>query len=122
MSIDLFSYKLGKASLQAKLQRVREALRGAPEQLQDLASIVVDVDEDDEDFREAVEEFADAAVNEWLRADVVEGPPPDAYAMLLASLAKSKKLVIDDSEIEKMADTVGVETGGEREAEGREGA
>jgi len=117
MSIDLFSYRLGKASLQAKLQRVREALRGAPERLRDLASIVVDVDVEDEEFRESIEEFADAAVNEWLRADAVEGPPPDAYAMLLAALAKSRKLVIDDSEIEKLAGEVEVEQSGEKEEE-----
>ncbi|BES82749.1 hypothetical protein [Pyrodictium abyssi] len=111
MSIDLFSYKLGKASLQAKLARVRRALGDAPEILAKRADIVVDVD--DEEFREAVEEFADAAVNEWLRADVVEGPPPDAYAMLLAALAKSRRLVVDDAEIEKMAGEV--ETGGGEE-------
>ena len=75
----------------------------------------MDVEEDDEEWREAVEEIADAAVNEWLRADVVEGPPPDAYAMLLAALAKSKKLVIDDAEIEKMAGEV--EQSAEKEEE-----
>ena len=115
MSIDLFSYKLGKASLQAKLQRVREALGDAPEILRRRASIVVDVDVEDDEFRESIEEFADAAVNEWLRADVVEGPPPDAYAMLLAALAKSKKLVIDDAEIEKLAGEV--EQSAEKEEE-----
>ena len=54
---------------------------------------------------------------EWLRADAVEGPPPDAYAMLLAALAKSRKLVIDDSEIEKLAGEVEVEQSGEKEGE-----
>ncbi len=78
----MFSYRLGKASLQAKLARIERALRRAPGQLRDLAGIVVDVEEDDEEFREAVEEFADTAVNEWLRADIVEEPPrtPTQYS------------------------------------------
>ena len=106
MSIDLFSYRLGKASLQAKLERVASALRGAPEKIRDLSSVVVDVDPESDEWLEAVEEIADAAVNEWLRADVVEGPPPDAYALLIEAVARSNKLVIDDSEIEKMTGEV----------------
>ncbi len=62
---------------------------------------------------EALEEFADAAVNEWLRADMPEGPPPDAYALLLLSLAKSKRLVVDDSEVERMAGEVEISAKGE---------
>ena len=112
MSIDRFSYRLGKTSLRAKLERVREALRSAPEKIRSLSSIVVDVDPESDEWLEAVEEIADAAVNEWLRADVVEGPPPDAYTLLVEAVAKSSRLVIDDSEIEKMA--------GEVEASGRE--
>ena len=42
-----------------------------------------------------------------------------AYAMLPAALAKSRRLVVDDAEIEKLADRVGVEAGG-GEAEGEE--
>jgi hypothetical protein len=106
LSIDLFSYKLGKSSLRSKLERVREALRGAPEKIQDLSSIVVDVDPESEEWREAVEEIADAAVNEWLRRDVVEGPPPDAYALLVEAVAMSNRLVIEDSEVEKLAGEV----------------
>ncbi len=58
---------------QAKLARIRRALGDAPDILAKRADVVVDVEAEDEDWREAVEEFADAAVNEWLRADVVEG-------------------------------------------------
>lgn len=115
MSIDLFSCKLCKSSLRSKLERMATALRGAPEKIRDLSSIVVDVDPECEEWREAVEEIADAAVNEWLRQDVVEGPPPDAYALLVEAVAKSNRLVIDDSEIEKMAGEV--EAGAKEEEE-----
>ena len=118
MSIDLFSYRLGKSSLRAKLERVASALRGAPERIRELSSIVVDVDPGSEEWLEAVEEIADAAVNEWLRQDVVEGPPPDAYTLIVEALARSDRLVVDDSEVEKMAGEVesnveGEERGGE---------
>jgi len=73
-------------------------LRGEPEQLRSMASIVVGVEGDNGDWREALEEFAGVDVNEWLGAGVVKDPPPDAYAMLLASLAKSNRLVVDGSE------------------------
>ena len=106
MSIDLFSYKLGKSSLSAKLERIKDALSDAPKKIKDLSSIVVDVEPEAEEFLEAVEEIADAAVNEWLRQDVVEGPAPDAYALLVEAVAKSNRLVIDDTEIEKMAGEV----------------
>ena len=56
--------------------------------------------------------MADVAVNEWLRQDVVEGPPSDAYALLVETVAKPNRLVIDDAELEKMA--------GEVEASGKE--
>ena len=112
----MFSYRLGKSSLWAKLERIAAALKAAPERVRELSSVVVDVDPGSEEWLEAVEEVADAAVNEWLRRDVVEGPPPDAYALLVEAVAKSNRLVIDDAEIEKMADTVGVETSG-REGE-----
>ena len=102
----MFSYKLGKSSLNAKLKRVSSALREAPEKIRDLSNVVVDVEPEAEEFLEAVEEIADAAVNEWLRQDVVEGPAPDAYALLLEAVAKSNRLVIDDTEIEKMAGEV----------------
>ena len=115
MSIDIFSYRLGKASLRAKLERVAAALRAAPAKIRDLSSVVVDVEPESEEWLEAVEEIADAAVNEWLRADVVEGPPPDAYALLVEAVAKSNRLVIDDAEIEKMAGEV--EAGNEEEEE-----
>lgn len=42
----------------------------------------------------------------------VEGPPPDAYALLVEAVAKRNRLVIDDAELEKMA--------GEVEASGKE--
>ena len=106
MSIDLFSYRLGKTSLRAKLERVAAALRAAPAKVRDLSSVVVDVEPESEEFLEAVEEIADAAVNEWLRQDVVDGPPPDAYTLLVEAVAKSNRLVIDDTEVEKMAGEV----------------
>ena len=115
MSIDLFSYRLGKSSLSAKLKRVSSALREAPEKIRDLSNVVVDVEPEAEEFLEAVEEIADAAVNEWLRQDVVEGPAPDAYALLVEAVAKSNRLVIDDTEIEKMAGEV--ETSAKEEEE-----
>ena len=102
----MFSYRLGKSSLSAKLERVSSALREAPEKIRDLSNVVVDVEPEAEEFLEAVEEIADAAVNEWLRQDVVEGPAPDAYALLVEAVAKSNRLVIDDTEIEKMAGEV----------------
>jgi len=40
-----------------------------------------------------------------------------AYAMPLSVVAESSRLVVDDAEIERMADTVGVEAGAEREEE-----
>ena len=49
--------------------------------------------------------------------DTETGPPPDAYAMLLAALAKSRRLVVDDSEVEKMAGEVEAEQSGEGEEE-----
>ena len=72
-----------------------------------------------EEFLGAVEEIADAAVNEWLRQDVVEGPPPDAYALLVEAVAKSNRLVIDDTEVEKMAGEVAPETDKEARSEER---
>ncbi len=105
MSIDLSSYRLGKASLTSKLHRVARAFRGAPEKLQDLAYVVVDIDPDD-DLGEALEEIADAAVNEWLRQDVPEGPPPDVYVDILLNIARAGKLVVTDEEIEKIAGEV----------------
>ena len=110
----MFSYRLGKTLLRV-LERVDSALRNAPERVQDLSSVTVDVDPESGEWLEAVEEIADAAVNEWLRQDVVEGQPPDAYALLVEAVAKSNRLVIDDAEIEKMADTIVVETSGREE-------
>ncbi len=46
---------------------------------------------------------------------MVEEPPLDAYAMLLAALAKSRRLVVDDSEIERIAGEVEVEQNAEEE-------
>ena len=73
----------------------------------------MDVEPESEEWLGAVEEIVDAAVNEWLRADVVEGPPPDAYALLVEAVTRADRLAIDDTEVEKMAGEV--EAGGEEE-------
>ena len=73
----------------------------------------MDVEPESEEWLGAVEEIVDAAVDEWLRADVVEGPPPDAYALLVEAVARADRLAIDDTEVEKMAGEV--EAGGEEE-------
>ena len=93
------------------------ALHSAPQRIRELSSVVADVDPEAEEIREAVKEIAAAAVNEWLRQDVVEGPPPDDYALLVEAVAKSNRLTIDDTEVEKTADIVGVETSGREEEE-----
>jgi hypothetical protein len=64
-----------------------------------------------------LEEFSDAAVNDWLRQDVVTGPPPDAYGMVLSSIARARRLIITDEEIEKLAGEVESD---KREEEGEE--
>ncbi len=56
--------RLGKSSLSTKLERVTAALRGAPAKVREPSSIVVDVDPEAEEVREAVEEIAGVAVNE----------------------------------------------------------
>ena len=56
--------RLGKSSLRTKLERVAATLRGAPAKVREPSSIVVDVDPEAEEIREAVKEIADAAVNE----------------------------------------------------------
>ncbi len=81
---------------------MKKSCQAAPSLLRDPAFIAVNVDKANGKFREALEKLANAAAaDEWLRQDVVEGPPSDAYARLLAALARSKRLVIDDSEVEK---------------------
>ncbi len=100
MSFDLWSYRLGKGSVQAFKEAARKLLGGTTDAAIELGEAAPYI------CGEATEEdlagYELHAITEWLERP--EGPPPSARFAALRRMLQQCRGLVDDRELEKLAE------------------